>query len=85
MRFNELKEHCEDEGCNFVLLENNLFMAKNCINGTHCMIEELEFYGIATLCHYFHELNIVVPEPFIDYYHIYTNGREEFNRMNQER
>ena len=76
MTYSELKEHCEGEGCSFDHLGDNVYLAKNCINGHVCVVEDIPFYSIATLAHYFYELNIAVPYEVEDFIHIYNNFRD---------
>ncbi len=75
MSFDDIVAHVSEEGCNLVDLGDNLFLVRNCINGNHCLLERMEFYGIATLCHYIWELKIEVPLAIEDPYHVYSNFR----------
>lgn len=75
MTFENIKEYCEDEGCQFEHLEGIVYLAKNVINGHCCFIEDLEFYNTATLCNYFYELNINAPESVQDFIHVYYSFR----------
>lgn len=77
MTFQELREHCEGEGCNFTHLGFGVYIVKNCINAECCLIEDLQFYSTATLAHYFFELNIPAPYEYEDYLHIYHTFRNE--------
>jgi hypothetical protein len=56
-------------------------MARNCINGNHCIIEDLGFYNIGTLAHYIYQLNIDVPEEVEDFIQVYTNWREHVKNV----
>lgn len=75
MNFEELKEHCNSEGCDFEPLAKGVYIAKNCINGEVCLIEDLETYDTITLCHYFAELKIGVPYAIEDDYAVYQTFR----------
>jgi hypothetical protein len=76
MTFTELREYLYDEcGCDVEHLEENLYLAKNCINGNFCLIQDLPFYFTATVCHYFYQLAIDVHPDFIEFANVYTNFR----------
>jgi len=77
MTFLELREYLDSEcGCTIEPLEEGLYLAKNCINGKVCLIEDLDFYSIQTLCHYFYELYVDIPESIQDFAHVYMNFRK---------
>lgn len=77
MTFDNIRKHIEEEGCHLVDLGDNLFLARNCVNGNPCLIEKLEYYGIGTLCHYIWELNVSVPIEIEDLYHVYSAYRNK--------
>lgn len=76
MTFDKLKDHCISEGCSFDHLGYNVYLVKNCINAHVCLIEDIPFYNIATLAHYFYELKISAPFEVEDFIHIYNNFRK---------
>jgi hypothetical protein len=80
MTFEQICSHIKEEGCSLVDLDDNLFLARNCINGNPCLIERLEFYGIGTICHYIWELNVSVPNEIEDLYHVYSNFRNNLDK-----
>lgn len=80
MTFGDLREHFEHSGCHLVHLEDNFYIVRNCINGNPCVVQDLEFYDTPTLCHYFLELGVEIPEAFIDHYHVYMTFREHLRQ-----
>lgn len=77
MRFAELVQHLEEDcGCDVIHIGGNFHLVTNCIHGTRCIIQELDFYESSTLSHYFLELNVDVPQEFEDFYHVYMAFRE---------
>lgn len=78
MSFAELKEYFEENyGCEITHLSDNFYVVTNCIHGTRCVIQDLYFYDTPTLCHYFFELGVDVPEQLKDFYHVYMSFRED--------
>ena len=77
MSFQELTEYFQEDGCQITHLGDNFYLITNCIHGTRCVIQDLEFYDTPTLSHYFLELNVVVPEHLRDFFHVYMSFRED--------
>lgn len=77
MTFAQLTTYLQDEcGCHTAHIGGNFHLVRNCINGNPCVIQDLPFYDTPTLCHYFLELNVDIPDEYQDFYHIYMNFRE---------
>lgn len=81
MNFQALKKHLDENGCSIDHLADNVYMAKNCIGAEHCIVEDLPFYNIGTLAHYFYQLSIPIPESLDDLVHVYTNWREHVKEV----
>lgn len=77
MKFAGLVQYfLEDCGCDIVHIGDNFHLVTNCIHGTRCVIQELDFYESSTLSHYFIELNVDPLQGFEDFYHVYMAFRE---------
>jgi hypothetical protein len=84
MTFNQLKTYLEEEGCTFEHLDQNIYMAKNCINAEICILEDLSFYNTVTLAHYFYELKVQPPDHLQDFLHVYDAFRNnELSKFNK--
>lgn len=81
MNFQRLKYHLETYGCNLDHLEDNVYIASNCINSHICQIEELDEYSEITLCHYFFELSIPPPPEFYADFEKYSYFRNELVKI----
>ncbi|WP_166922056.1 hypothetical protein [Flavobacterium poyangense] len=76
MNFTQLTEYFEEEyGCSITNIGDDFHLVRNCIHGTRCIIQDLEFYDTPTLCHYFLELQVDVPKHLEDFYHVYMSFR----------
>jgi hypothetical protein len=79
MNFKDIKKHCEDEGCIFEKVLNDVYLVRNVINGQFCFVENLKFYNTPTLHTYFYELGVPYPESIIDSIHVYLTFRKKID------
>lgn len=80
MKFKEIKQHCEDEGCVFEKVLEGVYLVRNVITAQFCFIEELDFYSTPTLHTYFYELGVAYPEQIIDSIHVYLAFRKSIDK-----
>lgn len=81
MTFDELTQYFESQDYSVDQITDVVYTVKDCVSGDHCFIEKSEFYNIATLAHYFYELNCDVPDHLEDMVHIYTNWRDHVKNI----
>lgn len=81
MKFQDLKYHVELYGCNLDHIEDNKYLATNCINAHICEIEDLSSYSAITLSHYFFELGVPAPDFLSSNLQKYRSFRENIIKI----